>query len=87
MNNEHLSSVRKITKELIESDFVISKVKGYFENLKECSVILTTSFYDINQEMLTKKEGVSKISHDSNVCLQVIYHFVHWHCFIDYCVK
>ena len=34
-------------------------------NLKDYSVILTTSFYDINQKILTKKV-ISKVSVDPN---------------------
>ena len=34
--------------------------------LKEYSVILTTSFYSMNQKILTKKKLISKISVDSN---------------------
>ena len=41
-------------------------------------MFLTTSFYDINQKILSKKKVISKISVDSNV---------HWQCFIDYCVE
>ena len=54
--------------------------------LKEYSVILTTSFYDMNQEILTKK-AYFQISVDSNLRLQVVHFHVHWHCSTDYCVK
>ena len=61
--------------------------------LKEESVILTTSFYDINQKILTPKKKRKKKKLFANIQLiqilrlQVMYKYVHWHCSIDYCVK
>ena len=45
--------------------------------LKEYSVILVKSFYDINQKVLGKKKVISKISVDSNFPLQVMHDYVH----------
>ena len=50
-------------------------------------MILTASFYDMNQKIQTIKV-ISKISVDLNfLCLQLMHDYVYWHCSIDYCVK
>ena len=51
--------------------------------------MLTMSFYDINQKILTKKDNFQTFSWfqfyvDKS---QVMHDYVHWHCSIDYCVK
>ena len=53
--------------------------------LKEYLVILTTSFYDMNQKIQTKK--ASKISGDSSSTVTRHACYVHWHCSIECCVK
>ena len=50
--------------------------------LKEYSVILTTSFYDMNQKVFKKK-----IQSFPVVPLQVIHDYVLWHYSTDYCVR
>ena len=43
-------------------------------------------FFITYQKILTKKV-TGKISDDSNLGLQVMNNYVHWHCSTDYCVK
>ena len=47
-------------------------------------MILTTSFYDINNTILTKR-WFSKFQ--SILILQVKHDYVQWYCSIDFCVK
>ena len=54
------------------------------EQLKEYSVIITTSFYDITLKILTRK-GYSKNVVDSNFMFTsyTMHDYVYWHCSID----
>ena len=52
-------------------------------------MILTTSLYDIDQKLLTKKKQKQKQKQNSEfyliliLCLQVTHDFVHLHCSVD----
>ena len=52
---------------------------------KEFSVILTTSFYDIESEDVYRKSLLPKFQ--LIPILHLIHDYVNWHCSIDNCVK
>ena len=61
----------------------------YLTGLKEYLVILTTSFYDMNEKIYTHKKSLilPKFQLISILRLQVMHDCVQWHCSIDCCVK
>ena len=78
-------------------NFLFSRVKGlsldFFMLLQrvvvnsEQELILTASFYDMNQKILTKKGYFQNFSWFQLYTYKLCMIYVHWHCFIDCCVK